>query len=77
MKHIKSVFTDIIPPDTTFVAIYTDGSGANVFTTCPERCLYDAELNNLDYNPNAHLQESGYLMWIKLPKSFKLWGERP
>ena len=77
MKHVKSVFTDIIPPNTTFVAIYADGSGANLFHIDGEQCLYDAELNNMDYAPNPYLQEAGYLWWVKLPKWFQLWGTRP
>ena len=77
MKHVKSVFTDIIPPNTTFVAIYSDGSGANLFHIDGEQCLYDAELNNMDYAPNPYLQEAGYLSWVKLPKWFQLWGMRP
>lgn len=77
MKHVKSVFTDIIPPKTTFVAIYADGSGARLFHVDGTRCLYDEQLCDTEYEPNEYLQEAKYLWWVKLPKWFQLWGMRP
>jgi hypothetical protein len=77
MKHVKSVFSDIIPKNSTIVAIYSDGSGANLFHIDGERCLYNSDMDNMDYAPNHYLQEAGYLWWVKLPKWFQLWGNRP
>jgi hypothetical protein len=74
MKHFKSVFTDIIPPNTTFVAVFkssvfenADGDrGATLFSTNPKHWVYDARLNN--DNVQKYLQDKQYSHWVKVPK---------
>ena len=64
------------PNGTTFVALYSDGSGAALFmiTDDGELCSSnDGPLNIM--TPDTHLLDSGFLYWMPLPDTFKLWFE--
>lgn len=70
---MKSIYTSSIPNETKFVAIFQDGSGAELF-----EINSNGELENYKYEypisaPDAWLIDAGFGYWIELPRSFKLW----
>lgn len=72
---LNSIHAKSIPNGTKFVAIYCDGSGADIFRIDRDGYLFDAEGNTLSETPDIHLEGCGYCYWIELPKTFKLWSE--
>ena len=72
---MKCLYSDSIPKDTKFVAIYSDGSGAALFVITKDGDLLNHDGEKLDVSPQSWLPEAGYLYWIALPPSFKLWYE--
>ena len=74
---LNSIYTDPIPNGTKFVALFSDGSGADVYFK------NDGLIFHFDYPEGEEapdnqewLAEAGYSEWIELPNDFKLWWER-
>lgn len=72
---IKSIITDP-PVDCNFVAIYSDGSGAQLYCwDAVTGTLYDAE-GNIHIGQDDYLEwllDSGYMWWLPLPDDFPFW----
>jgi hypothetical protein len=63
-------------PTGNFVALYNEGSGANVFCVRDDK-IYDAEnefISNLNDVVDMFL-ERGYFHYFDLPNDFKFWFE--
>ncbi len=77
---MKSIFTDKIPLGTKFVALYGDGSAAELFHFDAKGILYDAADSLFDSDCQgqleAYLADVGYDYWIELPQDFLFWYER-
>lgn len=59
------------PPVGRFVALFSDGSGANLFFHADGGDLYDANMEPDSWDD----LEGNYSLWAVLPDNFKLWGE--
>ena len=78
----KTFYQEMPSDNCKIVALYGDGSGANVFIIKDGAIgeLQESLLGNekatfiFEYNKDA-LEEMGYLWWAYLPDNFKLWGE--
>lgn len=73
---MKYIATESIPNGTKFVAIYGDGSGADLYCIDDDGHLWDSDGEHIHYPPDNFLMDSGYAYWLLLPKTFKLWFER-
>ena len=65
-----------IPNGTTFVALFGDSSGANLFMITDHGelcCSVSGPMNEM--SPDTWLMDNNYLYWIELPSTFKLWFE--
>lgn len=71
-NQIKSIYHDVIPKGTKFVAMYLDGSGAQVFLKDDNGDLYDA---GGDPASKEALSDN-FAIWLDLG-DFKLWMEYP
>ncbi len=67
-------------PTGKFIALYSDGSGGNLFwrldddeSGLPVYCDHDGDLLP---DPETYLVDSGYLYWIELPDNYKFWFEQ-
>lgn len=78
----KTFYQEMPSDNCNIVALYGDGSGANVFLIKDGAIgeLQESLLENqkatfiFEYN-KEHLEEAGYLWWAYLPDNFILWGE--
>lgn len=75
MSDIKSgYFAHEMPPvGRKFVAVYADGSGANVYMRSMVSEYKDSHSNVISFDFFLDCQ---YSYWQTLPDSFKLWFER-
>lgn len=58
---------------TKFIALYADGSGAELFHALKDNLCINME--KASYNIDD-LPEHGYNAWIALPDNFELWYEK-
>ncbi len=58
--------------DRKIVAVYGDGSGADIFKTGKDGAFSDIE--NLKFSPDE-MQDNQFFMWCYLPDNFKVYGE--
>ncbi len=73
---MNSLHGNSIPNGTKFVAFFGDGSGAKLFLISDDGELADAENGFRGITaPEVWLQDAGFIYWMKLPDSFKLWFE--
>lgn len=75
MNGFNHLVSKSIPNGTRFVAIYGDGSGANLFMIDDSGHLLDAEFADQTPAPDTWLMDAGYQYWMKIPDTFKLWFE--
>lgn len=63
-------------PTGKFVALFADGSGANIFFMARDH-LFDAEGDEicLQIDTVEVLLDCGYFHWLPLPDDYKLWYE--
>ena len=71
-EEMKNILVGL--PKQNFVALYNEGSGANVF------CVKDKKIYNSDNEFLCNLEsalemffERGYFYYFDLPKDFKFW----
>lgn len=65
-----------IPNNTKFIAIYGDGSGADLYGITKEGMLYNANDGMMDVNyPDLWLMDNGYVFWVQIPNTFSFWFE--
>jgi hypothetical protein len=72
MTHWKIFSHDTPEVNKRFVAIQSDGSGANLFCKTPKG-VFDRDGENYGHENNFY--ESGYFYWTYLPENQKLWFE--
>ena len=65
-----------IPNGTKIAAFYGDGSGAELFLVDDNGDLLGAEEGVAQSAPDFRLIDAGFVYWMKLPDSFKLWFEQ-
>ena len=78
----KTFYQEMPSDNCRIVALYGDGSEANVFLIKDGMVgeLQESPYENkkatfiFEYNKDD-LEEMGYFMWAYLPDNFKLWGE--
>lgn len=73
---LNSIATQTIPRGSKFIALYGDGSGAQLFMTDKKGNLFGHDGKPRDSEPEAYLMDSCFTWWIKLPNSYKLWFEQ-
>lgn len=77
-KQQIGYFADDDKPTGKFMALYNDGSGGSLFMRLnggtPHECYCTAEdiYDTVEYD---WFVEAGYLMWVSIPDSYKLWCE--
>lgn len=66
-----------IPNGTKLIALFGDGSGGKLFMISDDGELADAENGFRGITaPDTWLQDAGFVYWMKVPDSFKLWFEQ-
>lgn len=73
---LKSIHSHSIPNGTKLVAIFADGSGADLFMVDDNGDLYDAEFTHYGPAPDTYLIDAGFCMWMELPDGFPFWFEQ-
>lgn len=78
----KTFYQEMPSDNCKIVALYGDGSGANVFLIKDGmvgeliESPYENEKAAFCYETTTNLlEEAGYFMWAYLPDNFILWGE--
>lgn len=75
MTKLNLIATD--PPKGKFIAIYGDGSGAELFYGRKNGVLVSADGELIEgYDQQEWLEESGFCFWVPLPDDFELWFEQ-
>lgn len=72
---LNILYEDKIPNGTKFVALYSDGSGADLFYTNEIGELFNSDSELIDIKDHSWLEDAGYLWWIELPQEFEIWRE--
>jgi hypothetical protein len=67
-------FHEEYPQKGKFVAFFSDGSAAMLFTTLNNSKYGKYQDEDGDYLPdNFDFEDAGYIGWMPLPDNFKLW----
>lgn len=76
VTKLRSLYTDPPKNGTKFIAIFDDGSGADIFHFRKDGILQQAGWSEEDCVDDVFwLCDAGYSEWIELPNDFKMWGE--
>ena len=67
-------FHESMPKNQRFIALYSDGGGASLFSAEGHITCHDAE-NEITL-AIEELPEMGYNAWIALPDDYKFWYEQ-
>lgn len=73
---MKTIYGNSIPNGTKFVAFLGDGSGCKMFKISGDGDLIDAKGDIYGNAPDTDLCDRGYVLWMPIPQTFKLWCER-
>lgn len=59
-------------PTGKFMALFNDGSGGRIFMAIDGGYMRAEEGDTVDFD---YFLDAGYLMWVSIPDSYKLWCE--
>jgi len=68
--YLNSLIDDFPENNSKFVALFSDGSGANLFQINEDGVVNGHDMPDLDQD---WLIEAGYLYWQYLPENFDIW----